>query len=305
MSWFKHKVKEITIPNLHMERNYVPNIVYPNILEQCRKDLRSAMQYSKVKHGELLNTIRKDTNKLNSMEKIIIDGKEYERVKLTHAEIMLGSTLCRTHCNANRDTCKFLCGVGNVLKLKTNNMEDLTNAHGKYFSATIDGVDVIGRVSVSNRRYASNKQINLCNNAKGTNIASPTIDKFGYEYYKVVGLNDLPLSMPSNVTNFKLISNPTINPETYMDWKVGDRVRKEGSTQEIIVEGRLNDLVFTSRLSDDGRRVASGNIYLTKQLFEYGYRLDVPKVEPTITELTLEEVAKKFGKDVKDIRIKD
>ena len=176
-------------------------------------------------------------------------------------------------------------------------MEDLTNAHGKYFSATIDEVNVVGRVC---DHAHMNSFVWLCNNSKGTNVINSRFctETFGYNFIHAYEYK----SSKVLVTNFKLIPNPVIDPNTYCDWKVGDRVIRhinrdiENAT---IAIAQNNIIIF---INNDGK---AGTPHCFKELFEYGWRLDVSKVKPTITELTLEEVAKKFGKDVKDIRIKD
>ena len=232
------------------------------------------------------------------MEKIIIDGKEYEKVIKDTSYVGCINVTPPTcvHCDAPRKACNHSCGYGSyVLKLiKTNNMEDLTNAHGKYFTSKFKGVNITGKVSIIN---------NYIKLLFDQTVGSHTFIVFESNAFK--DMVDTGSSVSGRFTNFKLIPDSTIDPETYWDWKVGDRVYSIKDNRHGCINAILNDITF---IVTDQNNTINPNTKIT--LFEYGWRLDVPNpiakapyIEPT--EYTLEDIAKLVGKDVKDIRIKD
>lgn len=87
--------------------------------------------------------------------------------------------------------------------------------------------------------------------------------------------------------------------KTFADLAKGDVVIHP-SGKELTVLARLEDLVFLSKF--DGAEEA-GFCYHYRELSQF-YRIKQLEPETTILELTLDQVAEKFGVDVKDLKIK-
>ena len=166
--------------------------------------------------------------------------------------------------------------MGNLLKYK-----------GREFQATIDGITVEGKIQVEDEK------VYLCQNKRD---GSPCDDKLGYDYSWGVGTGSEFGLRDNDVTDFKLID---INPETYKDWQVGDKIYTHSLSGEVIF--RSGEFVV---FKDDKNR-AGGN-YTCDELFDNGWRLYIkPEKSEEIIEMTLEEVAKLKGIDVKNLRIKE
>lgn len=90
--------------------------------------------------------------------------------------------------------------------------------------------------------------------------------------------------------------NPTITWET-LKWK---DVLVDSDGKERMVLGVLNDLVFLSYYDDF--EIAKSGINHKKELQTLGYT--IKQATPEKLELTLEQVAEKFGVDVTNIKIK-
>ena len=166
--------------------------------------------------------------------------------------------------------------MGNLLKYK-----------GKEFQATINGITVEGKIQVEDEK------VYLCQNKRD---GSPCDDKLGYDYSWEVGTGSEFGLRDNDVTDFKLID---INPETYKDWQVGDKIYTHSLSGEVIF--RSGEFVV---FKDDENRAS--NNYTCDELFDNDWRLYIkPEKSEEIIEMTLEEVAKLKGIDVKNLRIKE
>ena len=166
--------------------------------------------------------------------------------------------------------------MGNLLKYK-----------GKEFQATINGITVEGKIQVEDEK------VYLCQNKRD---GSPCDDKLGYDYSWEVGTGSEFGLRDNDVTDFKLID---INPETYKDWQVGDKIYTDSLSGEVIF--RSGEFVV---FKDDENRAS--NNYTCDELFDNDWRLYIkPEKSEEIIEMTLEEVAKLKGIDVKNLRIKE
>lgn len=85
--------------------------------------------------------------------------------------------------------------------------------------------------------------------------------------------------------------------EAYKDWQVGDKMTKYGPIWEVIF--RAGELVVCK-----SKNKATG-VYTCDQLYDYGFRLVAdPEPEDETLELTLDEIAEKFGIKPENLRIK-
>ena len=126
----------------------------------------------------------------------------------------------------------------------------------------------------------------------GRTLEVEYIDSYGYVYTKQDDSNDDTVWGWDK--NWLELYNPTITWDT-LKWKdvlvteVGERM----------VLGVLNDLVFLSSYNDFN---VTSSFYTKKELQKYGYTIKQPT--PEKLELTLDQVAEKFGVDVTNIKIK-
>lgn len=100
--------------------------------------------------------------------------------------------------------------------------------------------------------------------------------------------------------NIAITSHPELIIYEPDSWKKGDVLYKDNSN--IIIREILGDIIFYS-LKDS---LSSVYPMMKFGMYDTGWRLkqDIVK-EPTVTELTLEEVAKKFNIPVDELRIKE
>lgn len=176
-------------------------------------------------------------------------------------------------------------------------MKNLLNCNGRFFSAKIYEDEVIGRIRVEN------EQVYLCQNKRDGKDCE---NKMGYKYSWRVGSGEKEELTNEYVYDFKLTPLTSEYIEKYKDWQVGDVVElldeheKEFDERHKVIF-RSGELVVLK--NKDGE--ASEN-YTCDQLYKYGYRLFQPEMEEEkITELTMDEIAKKFGIPVDKIRIKN
>ena len=175
-------------------------------------------------------------------------------------------------------------------------MENLLNCKGREFQATIDGETVEGKIQVEGEK------VYLCQNKLN---GSPCDDKLGYDYSWGVGIGSEFGLSDNNVTDFKLID---MDPETYKDWQVGDKIYCVDDYEIDDPEIQIFEIIFRSGelvVYKNPGDTASSN-YTCNELFDNGCRLYIkPEKSEEIVEMTLEEVAKLKGIDVKNLRIKE
>lgn len=181
----------------------------------------------------------------------------------------------------------------------TNNkkMENLLNCDGFYFKAKINNDEVAGRIRVECRLAF------LCQNRWEGNEPA---DKLGYKYGWSVGNGNQTDLALGKVTDFHLLTPE--EADEYRDWHVGDMI-------ESVVYGH-REIIFRS-----GELVVPKNTYSNQaednrtceELYKAGYRLVLPDAQiealkgekPAVKEVTLDEIAEKFGVPVGKIRVKD
>lgn len=81
------------------------------------------------------------------------------------------------------------------------------------------------------------------------------------------------------------------------DVQKGDVIVSHNNERTVIE--RLGDIVFTTGNRNDWKETT---IWNTAELKTYGFTIKQP--EPELTELTMQEVADKFGVDVSKLKIK-
>lgn len=162
---------------------------------------------------------------------------------------------------------------------------------GQRFSANIMGEPAVGKIQIENDR------VYLCQNTRKGDRCSDTL---GYKYSWVVDSgSELDLSINS-ITDFSV---SPIDPETYMDWQVGDKIikgRPDVYAEVIFRSGKLVVLEYANNS-------ASGN-FTCEELFNAGWRLVVEEPEEGIIEVTAEEalkiIAQAKNMSVESLRIK-
>lgn len=182
-------------------------------------------------------------------------------------------------------------------KPQNNNkvMENLMNCDGLYFKAKIDKEEITGRIRVENGGvYLCQDQMYSINPKK----------RLGHKYgWGVFGGTPKDLKEMS-VTDFHLMTQE--EAKRYKDWHVGDIVEgEEGDRLEIIFRSGEMAVVKTSY----------GNAkepYTCEELYRHGYRLVLPDAQiealkaeaKPIREVTMDEIAEKFGVAVGELKIK-
>lgn len=175
-------------------------------------------------------------------------------------------------------------------------MENLLSCDGRIFSCKIKESPVIGKIRVEDGF------VYLCQNKHN---GSSCEDKFGYRYsWKVCSGSKHDLEITS-VTDFRL-GLTAAEIESYKDWQVGDVIRINGITREVIF--RSGELVVCKELDNKGilkKGSATGN-YTCNELYDIGYRLVAEPVEDEtgIVEVTMDEIAKMKGVPVERLRVK-
>lgn len=171
-------------------------------------------------------------------------------------------------------------------------MENLLNCKGRPFRAKIYGIPVSGRIQVEKGL------VFLCQNEMdGANDH----DKLGYRYSWGVGKGSETVLARNNVTDFHLFPTTPEEFETFKDWREGDLLIDEDAVYpELKVIFRSGELAVCKRICD-GNTMNNSTI---DALYQSGYRFAPPKEEAAVRELTMDEIAEKFGLAVDRIRVK-
>lgn len=176
-------------------------------------------------------------------------------------------------------------------------MKNLLNCKGRPFRAKIYGIPVSGRIQVEN------DIVFLCQNGMD---GADAHDKLGSRYSWSVGKGDEMVLARNNVTDFHLFPTTPEEFETFKDWMVGDRIDNGDGTPCLQVIFRSGELVVCKH-TDCEKATAN---YTIDELYNNGYRFvppkdeaDAPK-EEAVRELTMDEIAEKFGLAVDRIRVK-
>ena len=173
------------------------------------------------------------------------------------------------------------------------NRKNLKGCAGMYFSAKINGKEVVGRIQ------EQGESVYLCQNK--VNGACPA-DKLGYKFGYCVSIGgDCELKM-ANVTDLKLQDEEGF-VESYKDWQMGDKVTcNRGESEELEVIFRSGELVVCKDKDGD----ATSN-YTANELHEDGYRLKLPECKMPVSEIvevTINEIARMKGVEPSQIRIR-
>lgn len=163
-------------------------------------------------------------------------------------------------------------------------MENLLKCNGRRFRANIEGVKCDGKIRVEDGL------VYLCQNEKkGLNCTN----KFGYKYSWV---------MPSMyVSGLELYPPTAAEIEAYKDWQVGDKVSRPDVDGPDVMEviSRNGKVV----ICEDAEGCAA--VFTCNELYNEGYRLVAdPEPEDETVELTLDQIADKFGIEPGKLRIK-
>lgn len=176
-------------------------------------------------------------------------------------------------------------------------MKNLLHYNSRFFSAKIQDDEVTGRIRVENGR------VYLCQDKRD---GASCECRLGYKYSWLVGDGSEEKLASNDVSCFKLINLTAEEIKQYKDWQAGDVLElldeheKEFDERHEVIF-RSGELVVLK--NKDGE--ASEN-YTRDQLYKYGYRLVFQEEdgEKEITELTMDEIAEKFGLPVDKIRVK-
>lgn len=174
-------------------------------------------------------------------------------------------------------------------------MINLLKCHGRKFSATIVSAKVTGRIAVVNN------YVYLCQNKKAGSILGINL-RFGYKYSWCIKQGSETDLKNTSITNLKLLPFTKKEIEIYKDWQVGDEIENTLSDYETaIVIFRSDELVVVKY--DDS--CASEN-FTCDQLYANGWRLQQEESSSceSVIELSMDEIAEKFGIDVDQLKIK-
>lgn len=184
----------------------------------------------------------------------------------------------------------------NQIKKNKKKMKNLLNCNGRFFSAKIYKDEVTGRIRVEDKR------VFLCQDKKSGVSCK---NRLGYKYSWEVRDGSEEELINEHVYDFKLTSLTAEEIEQYKDWQEGDVLELLDEHEKDFDE--RHEVIFRSGelvvlKNKDGE--ASEN-YTCDQLYKYGYRLFQPEMEEEkITELTMDEIAEKFGLPIDKIRVK-
>lgn len=168
-------------------------------------------------------------------------------------------------------------------------MENLLKCDGRRFRAKIYGTICEGNIKVLG------DTVYLYQNIAGTKLNKK---QFGYERCVGVGIGDENSLAIGYITNFHLLPRSAAEIEAYKDWQVGDKVTDGGRVWEVIF--RSGELVVCKK--ECGRATTN---YTCDELYSYGFRLVAdPEPEDETVELTMDEIAEKFGIKPENLRIK-
>lgn len=183
-------------------------------------------------------------------------------------------------------------------------MENLLKCDGRRFRAKIEGVECEGKIQVDGNF------IYLCQDQK---FGYKCNQKYGYKYswrLEVVdGFDEIydDESFPCwlegfGVTDFQLLGMTAAEIEAYKDWQVGDKVSLPGVDGPDVMEVifRVGKMVACEDKNE------AAYVYTCNELYDEGWRLVAdPEPEDDTVELTLDQIAEKFGIEPGKLRIKN
>ena len=176
-------------------------------------------------------------------------------------------------------------------------MENLLNCKGRKFRAIIKEITTEGRIQVEDGK------VFLCQNEINGADAK---DKLGYNYSWSADRGSAEDLARKNIHDFQLIPITPEEIEAYKEWQVGDRIingmAPTNVCEVIFRSGELVVFKYPNGMASDN--------YTCDELHRNDYRLvppeqDAPEEEkPSARELTMDEIAEKFGLPVDRIRVK-
>lgn len=163
-------------------------------------------------------------------------------------------------------------------------MENLLKCNGRRFRANIEGVKCDGKIRVEDGL------VYLCQNEKNGNSCN---NKFGYKY---------SWSLPSvYVSGLELYPPTAAEIEAYKDWQIGDKV----SRPDVDVPDVMEVIFRAGKMVACEDRNEDAYVYTCNGLYNEGWRLVAdPEPEDDTVELTLDQIADKFGIEPGKLRIK-
>lgn len=161
--------------------------------------------------------------------------------------------------------------------------------HGMRVTCKIKGEEIKdAKISIG-----SLGRIYICQNIKN---GTDTIDKLGYKYSWCIdsGTNlDLEMSSTTDLKPAEI---------TWSTLQEGDEIKNVFGRIHTVL-GICGKIIFLSYTGDKNR---CASYYTAEELKNDGYTIVQPTPpEPEIKEITLDEIAEKFGIDVKNVRIKE
>ncbi len=169
-------------------------------------------------------------------------------------------------------------------------MENLLNCNGRRFRAKIGDVKCDGKIRVENGRVYMSQNV-----VDGTSRCK---NKLGYRFAWCIGCGSEEDIENNRVSDFRLLGMTASEIEAYKDWQVGDKMTDMDTTMEVIF--RSGKLVVCEL--EDG--TASFN-FTCDELYRNGWRLVAdPEPDDETVELTMDQIADKFGIEPGKLRIK-
>lgn len=177
-------------------------------------------------------------------------------------------------------------------------MRDLTQKDiGSKFSAIISGIPSKGEIQYEGGKYY------LCQNERN---GSSCKNKLGYKFSWVVGEGKAS-DLQRNAVR-KLRMQPMSKEESDQE-KVFDEgdvlVNNEVPNSEVIIDGKIGETLICRSISMDALTMGEPFLSHSEKLFNYGWRLKRIEEEPKLVEMSVREIAEKFGIDPKVLKIVD
>ena len=176
-------------------------------------------------------------------------------------------------------------------------MKNLLNCSGRRFRCKIYGEPVDGKIQVEHGC------VYLCQNKED---GCRTTNKLGYKYSFAVDAGSDKDLKTHDVSDFALFMT-AMEIEKYKDWQVGDiLIDKYRTSEQLTVIFRSGELVIGKKISNNPTKGYATHNFTCDELYNLGYRLaiePVPESDDSV-EVSMAEVAEKFGIPVEKLRIK-
>jgi hypothetical protein len=140
----------------------------------------------------------------------------------------------------------------------------------------------------------------ICQNLINYNSCENTL---GYKYSYDIANGSGFARAYSGVEDLKKNNNMDLKPfkETLEDVEEGDILIDDYGNKRLVL-GRAGRMVWLSNNDEEPILICNAYAHTIRQLKKKGFKFEEEKEE--VLELTLDKIAEKFGKDVKNIKVK-